>query len=103
MVDERIETGSIRDSPVLDDDSFLRRYKALTKIIVDSAEECFGRITRFKTQRALTSTKIQALTAAIRQIGGAIRHIKSGFTAPLAYSARHHITVPYLAGDTIKF
>ncbi|KAK7015234.1 hypothetical protein R3P38DRAFT_3204421 [Favolaschia claudopus] len=63
----------------MDDDSFVQRYEALTKILIPCAEESFGRTPRYKRVHAVTSPRLQAIVASIRNLGGAIRHVKSDF------------------------
>jgi signal recognition particle subunit SEC65 len=73
---------------VTDDDSFIRRYKALTGILIPSAENIFGRTARFKKNHAVTSPKIQAIVSLIRNLGGAVRHVKSDFSAPMSFKSQ---------------
>ncbi|KAK7015985.1 hypothetical protein R3P38DRAFT_2786379 [Favolaschia claudopus] len=89
LVDSRIQDTLLHETPVLNDDSFLLRYKELTRILVSSAEESFGRVSRFKPQqRTITSPQIQLLAANLRRIGGSIRYVKSELTAPLAHDSQ---------------
>ncbi|KAJ7885427.1 hypothetical protein B0H13DRAFT_1497873, partial [Mycena leptocephala] len=86
-VDERIKAEAVHLSPVTDDFSFTRRYDALSKIILPCAEEIFGRTSRYKKSHLVTSPKIQAMVASMRSVGGAIRHVKSGFKTAIAFKS----------------
>ncbi|KAJ7814367.1 hypothetical protein B0H13DRAFT_2464854 [Mycena leptocephala] len=86
-VDERIKAEAVHLSPVTDDFSFTKRYDALSKIILPCAEEIFGRTSRYKKSHLVTSPKIQAMVASMRSVGGAIRHVKSGFKTAIAFKS----------------
>jgi hypothetical protein len=86
-VDKRVKAEGLHLSPVVDDASFLYRYEALSKILVPCAEEIFGRTARYKKGHAVTSPKLQAIAASIRSIGGAIRFVKSDYSAPISFAA----------------
>lgn len=83
----RIKAEALHSVPVTDDNSFIRRFEALTKVLVPCAEEIFGRTSRYKKGHAVTSPKLQAIVASIRSIGGATRHVKSDYTVPVSFAA----------------
>jgi hypothetical protein len=94
VVDRQIKAEALHLTCITDDNSFIQRYEALTKILVPCAEEIFGRTSRYKKGHAITSPKLQAIVASIRSIGGAIRHVKSDYNVPVSFTAmkalNHH-------------
>jgi hypothetical protein len=52
-VDRQVKAEGMHLSPVIDDTSFLHRYKALSKILVPCAEETFGWNSQYKKGHAV--------------------------------------------------
>ncbi|KAJ7816039.1 hypothetical protein B0H14DRAFT_3744253 [Mycena olivaceomarginata] len=96
--DERIEAEDVLLSPVTDDLSFIKRFDVLTKIIVSSAEEIFGRMSRYKKCHSVTSSKIQAIVTSIRSLGSAIRHLKSDYQVSVAFKSSTALTITLKKG-----
>ncbi|KAJ7168161.1 hypothetical protein C8R43DRAFT_877023, partial [Mycena crocata] len=87
VVDARIKAEGIHLSPVIDDESFINRYNALTAILIPCAEDVFGRTSRYKKNLAVSSPTIQAIVSSIHSLGGAIRYVKSDYSAAMSYTS----------------
>ena len=89
-VDAQIKAECISERAVVDDDSFIRRYKDLGLIFKQISEEVFGRKTPYIKQRdAVTNKQIKDIVRTLHTIGGAIRFEKSGRTAHISLKATH--------------
>ena len=90
QVDARIKAECISDRPVVDDDSFVRRYKDLGSIFKQVSEDVFGRKTPFvKKQDVVTNKQIKEIVGTLHAIGSAIQFEKSGHTAHISLKAAH--------------
>jgi hypothetical protein len=71
-VDNTIGVECHHLTPVIDNESFIKQYKALTRILEQCGEVAFGHIKRGKksTQRKMTSPNIQCIQAHIKSLGG---------------------------------
>jgi hypothetical protein len=87
IVDRRIEAEALHTAPVIDDQSYIARYEAITKILIPSAEEVFGRNSRFKKRLEVTSPRIQFIASTLKNIGGAIRHVKSDYRERMSFAS----------------
>ncbi|KAJ7895330.1 hypothetical protein B0H13DRAFT_1624443, partial [Mycena leptocephala] len=77
LFDERATAENLHTILVNDDASFLRLYSGISNILIATAEEAYGRVTRYKKRsEAVTNEKIQKLLATVRAFGGAIRIIR---------------------------
>ena len=90
QVDARIKAESISERLIVDDDSFIRRYKELGLIFKQTSENVFGRKTPFiKRRDVVTNKQIKEIVSMLHAIGGAIRFEKSGCTAHISLKATH--------------
>jgi hypothetical protein len=90
LVDARIKAECISERLVLDDDSFIRRYKELGSIIKRVSEDVFGRKFPFVKQRnIITNTQIKDIVKGIHDIGSVICFEKSGHMAHISLKAVH--------------
>jgi hypothetical protein len=89
-VDTQIKAECIGKRPVIDDESFTRRYKELSSVLKKVSEEVFGRTTPFVKQRDdVTNKQIKDTVRELRAVGGAIRLKKFGQTARISLKATH--------------
>ena len=78
--EELARSRGLFDMEVTDERSFLLLYNSLTKILTETADECFGRnaTRRRNIIKEVTSPKIEAIKAESRHIGGAILSLRTG-------------------------
>ncbi|KIJ95502.1 hypothetical protein K443DRAFT_11320, partial [Laccaria amethystina LaAM-08-1] len=89
-VDTQIKAECIGKCPVIDDESFTRRYKELSSVLKKVSEEVFGRTTPFvKQQDDVTNKQIKDTVRELRAVGGAIHLEKFGQTARISLKATH--------------
>ncbi|KAJ7146760.1 hypothetical protein C8R44DRAFT_973402 [Mycena epipterygia] len=108
LFDERATAESLYDICVNSDESFLELYRAIGRILIPTAEEAYGRVTRFKKRsETVTNAKIQRALAELRAYGGAIRILRgdTGFSPSrdsLQMSYKIRSLHEQSGGDTIK-
>jgi len=72
-VDKKVEHEGLKHQPVTGEQSFTHCYKALTRIIVDTAKEVFGVAQQWEGEdMKVSSLLIHSLEKRLRHIGGAL-------------------------------
>src|ERR1700728_601255 len=89
-VDDTIKAELLHLTPVIDDESFIKRYKALTRILKQCGEAAFGRVKRGgkSMHGKITSPKIQHIQAQIKNIGGALRMDNLNGAGKVSYASQ---------------
>ena len=89
MVDEEIKAKSIHTLPVIDDESFILRYNALSKILNECGDAIFGRVKRNKhnANSRVTSPAIQQIQSKIRHLGGALQITQESFSGEVSHTS----------------
>lgn len=90
QVDRRVKAKCIHECPVIDDDSFIKRYTELTEIITSVASNVFGHTKQYcKHAEVITNGKIKGIVADMKLVGGAIHFEKSGLVARVSLKVRN--------------
>jgi len=86
-VDAVIKAESLNMTPVVDDESFVKRYEALTRILKHCGETVFGRVRRGgkSTHNKITSPKIQRIQAQVKSLGGALRMTNQNYLGTVSH------------------
>jgi hypothetical protein len=89
-VDNTIKAECLHLTPVNDDESFIKHYKAMIHILKQCGEADFGRVKRGgKSAHAkITSPKIQLIQAQIKNIGGALRMDNINDVGEVSYTSQ---------------
>ena len=89
MVDKKIKDESIHNIPVNNDDSFIFRYNALTRILKECGDAAFRKVKRSKhvTDQDVTSPRIQRIQSDIRPLGGALRMTQEQFSGEVSHTS----------------
>jgi hypothetical protein len=89
LVDESVKAESLHEHPVIDDDSFIKRYTDLTGIITSIAANTFGHTKQYQRRaEVITNSKIKVIVSDIRRVGGAIRFENSDRLACVSLKAK---------------
>lgn len=90
QVDAQIKAKCISEHLIVDDDSFIRRYKELSIIFKQVSEDVFRRKTPFVKKRDMvTNNEIKDIVKTLHTIGSAICFKKSGRMAHISLKATH--------------
>jgi len=88
-VDKKLVAEKLKDQPVIDEQSFVHQYQALTRIIVNTAEEVFGLARRVEWRNTTISNPlIRQLKKKLRHIGGALHLERKGRNALVSDESR---------------
>ena len=88
-VDKRVKNEGLKDYTVDGEQSFIRRYEALTCIIVNTATEVFGVTKRLEGEdMRVSSPLIRQLERRLRRIGGALYLERRGSNALVSDDSR---------------
>ena len=89
-MDDTFKAERLHLTPVTDDESFIKRYKALTRILKQCGEAVFGRVKRGgkSVHGKITLPKIQRIQAQIKNIGGALRMDNLSDAGKVSYASQ---------------
>jgi hypothetical protein len=87
MVDKEIKAKSIHTLPIIDDESFILRYNALSKILNECGDAIFGRVkcNKHNANSCVTSPAIQQIQSKIKHLGGALWITQESFSGEVSH------------------
>jgi hypothetical protein len=87
-VNMAIKAESLNLTPVTDDESFVKHYEALTRILKQCGKTVFGNVKRGgkSTHNKITSPKIQRIQAQIKSLGGTLRMTNQNFLGTVSHT-----------------
>jgi len=88
-VDKKLVVEKLKDQPVVDEQSFVHQYQALTRIIVNTVEEVFRLARRVEWRdTTISNPLIRQLKKKLRHIGGALYLERKGRNALVSDESR---------------